>query len=208
MREDLFGKIHTKKEPHMYRGKSIYILAISLLAVLLFAANSYGYGSFGSDVDDFCSVTQPYGGIPDVSSGQGCSLCHYSNRGSSHPGKTAYNNGNLCYFCADNDNDSFKVEGNSCGAIDCDDSNETINPGMEDIANDGIDQDCSGEDKKDSDNDGIADLVETGGTDTDNDGLNDGYEISEGFDPLDSADCPGWICSNSSRRGWRLGIGL
>lgn len=44
--------------------------------------------------------------------------------------------------------------------------------------------------------------------DTDNDGLTDGYEVLEGFNPLDNADCPEWICINSSRRGWRLGLGL
>jgi hypothetical protein len=67
----------------------------------------------------------------------------------------------------------------------------------------------------DDDNDGLTDDAEINtyktnpiDADTDNDGLNDGYEITEGFNPLNNSDCPDWICIGSSRRGWRLGLGL
>jgi hypothetical protein len=60
-------------------------------------------------------------------------------------------------FYADLDYDFYGDAGNTTAACtrpsgyrtnsdDCDDSDNTINPGAEDICNDGIDQDCSGED--------------------------------------------------------------
>jgi hypothetical protein len=47
-----------------------------------------------------------------------------------------------CDGCTDSDNDSFAVEGDLCGEIDCNDSNETISPDAEEICDDGIDNNC------------------------------------------------------------------
>ncbi|MCK4739092.1 MAG: putative metal-binding motif-containing protein [Deltaproteobacteria bacterium] len=49
--------------------------------------------------------------------------------------------------CTDADADSYATEGGDCGAVDCNDADDSINPGACDILADGIDQDCSGKDK-------------------------------------------------------------
>lgn len=43
--------------------------------------------------------------------------------------------------CTDSDGDGYKVGGESCGLVDCDDSNAAINPGATEIC-DGIDNNC------------------------------------------------------------------
>ena len=56
----------------------------------------------------------------------------------------------------------------------------------------------------DADGDGIGNEAEVlvfgtdpNNSDTDGDGFDDGFELDEGLDPLDNADCPVWICSSS-----------
>jgi hypothetical protein len=44
--------------------------------------------------------------------------------------------------CTDNDGDGYAAEGGRCGEVDCDDSDETVNPGGEEICGDGIDNNC------------------------------------------------------------------
>ena len=46
--------------------------------------------------------------------------------------------------CTDSDGDGYAVEGGPCGAIDCDDSNAAINPGVAEVCGDGIDNTCDG----------------------------------------------------------------
>jgi len=48
--------------------------------------------------------------------------------------------------CVDSDGDTFNVNEEECGPMDCDDSDSSIYPGAEEICDDGIDQDCDGED--------------------------------------------------------------
>lgn len=84
-----------------------------------------------------------------------------------------------CLACTDNDTDTFALEGGSCGAIDCDDTDPAIYPGAFDIPNNGIDEDCSGADSVDP-------------TATDNDG--DGYSPAQGdCDDTDPAINPGAV---------------
>ena len=48
--------------------------------------------------------------------------------------------------CVDSDGDLFSVTGGGCGALDCNDADQTINPGAPEVKDDGIDQDCNGYD--------------------------------------------------------------
>ncbi|MDD9954197.1 MAG: DUF4215 domain-containing protein [Candidatus Woesearchaeota archaeon] len=51
----------------------------------------------------------------------------------------------LCSTCTDGDNDGFAVEGGTCGPVDCDDGDGTVNPGAAEVCTDNIDHDCDGE---------------------------------------------------------------
>jgi len=46
--------------------------------------------------------------------------------------------------CTDEDADGFSVEGGECGVIDCDDTDELINPDMAEVCGNLVDEDCSG----------------------------------------------------------------
>ncbi len=48
------------------------------------------------------------------------------------------------FECVDNDGDGFNATGESCGSVDCNDSNININPGANEICDDGVDNDCDG----------------------------------------------------------------
>jgi hypothetical protein len=46
--------------------------------------------------------------------------------------------------CTDSDGDGYSIEGGSCGAVDCDDTDPNINPGALEICDDGVDNNCNG----------------------------------------------------------------
>lgn len=47
--------------------------------------------------------------------------------------------------CTDNDGDSYSPDGGTCGQIDCNDSNASVNPGAFETCDDGVDNDCNGQ---------------------------------------------------------------
>ena len=61
---------------------------------------------------------------------------------------------NACHFdtsactapevCTDADGDGYNSSGNECGIIDCDDANISINPGAQEVCDNGVDDDCDG----------------------------------------------------------------
>lgn len=102
-----------------------------------------------------------------------------------------------CLVCTDSDGDGFAVEGGSCGAVDCNDNDASINPSATDIPNNGIDEDCSGADSVDAtavDQDGDGYTQASGDCDDSNAAINPGAidipnnGIDENCDGADSVD--------------------
>ena len=134
-----------------------------LIALLAMASTAFGFGSYGTNVNNNCP-SQPYNGD--------CNYCHVSDRGAPTAEKDAYLTGDWCFFCpndsvclppcTDNDGDGFAQEGGSCGTVDCNDNSAEVYPGAPEVCGDNIDQSCSGSDEAcpvvctDSDRDGFS----------------------------------------------------
>ena len=57
---------------------------------------------------------------------------------------TADMNAVLCPLtCTDMDNDGYSIEGGACGALDCDDTNDAVNPAALEVCDDGMDNNCN-----------------------------------------------------------------
>jgi hypothetical protein len=61
--------------------------------------------------------------------------------------------------CTDADGDGYAIEGEICGPVDCDDANVAVNPGVAEVCNDIIDNDCDGTSDCGNDPDCDTDLV-------------------------------------------------
>ena len=46
--------------------------------------------------------------------------------------------------CTDDDGDGYAVEGGGCGLVDCDDDDPDVNPGADEVCDNGTDDDCNG----------------------------------------------------------------
>jgi hypothetical protein len=144
-----------KKEETMNK----FIIAgclILLMATFVFGIDeSHAFGSYGNDVNAFCTASNPYTGD--------CTLCHVQDKAAPTTAKSKYQANDLCYFCptdpvcappppppppppacTDADGDGFFKEGGSCGTVDCNDSNASINPEATESCTDGIDNNCNG----------------------------------------------------------------
>jgi hypothetical protein len=117
---------------------------------------------------------------------------------------------NDCPLPSENDGDGDGYDADTAGGSDCDDGDPSINPGAVDVADDGIDQDCDGNDSvstgTDADGDGF-DSVASGGTDCDDsDPAVNPDALDIGQDGIDQ-DCSGGdevgLCSdNCSTAEW------
>jgi hypothetical protein len=78
-------------------------------------------------------------------------------------------------MCTDNDADGYSIEGDNCGPVDCNDSDQSINPASSEVCDDDIDNDCDGT-VDCLDNECATDAACSVCTDNDDDGYSvDGY---------------------------------
>lgn len=82
-----------------------------------------------------------------------------------------------CVDCSDDDIDTFSDTGGLCGAIDCNDADIAIYPGATETCEDGVDQDCSGDD--------LAPCPPAVCTDDDSDGYYQEFSCGGGIDCCD-----------------------
>lgn len=102
-----------------------------------------------------------------------------------------------CLVCTDSDGDGYSVEGGQCGPVDCNDQVAAIHPTATDIANNGVDEDCSGADTVDpttldQDGDGFTQAtgdcndtnaaINPGATDVPNNGVDENCDGSDSID--------------------------
>lgn len=132
---------------HMPTSKQVIRAAVLIVAVGLGATHAFGYGSFGSNVNDSCA-SSPYAGD--------CSLCHVQDKSAPTDAKAAYMDGDFCFFCPDDascapqtactdaDGDGYFAQAGCPSAVDCNDTDPNINPQAIEVCNDAKDNDCNG----------------------------------------------------------------
>jgi len=98
-----------------------------------------------------------------------------------------------CDGCTDRDGDGYAVEGDLCGEVDCNDSDETISPDAEEICDDEIDNNC---DEKTDEADLECQNFPTC-TDEDDDGFCAEEDDCDDTDPLVNPDAEE-ICGDST----------
>jgi len=123
------------------------VFAIAASAVLIYVQPAEAVRSYLNEVNDICGTSDD------------CGICHVDPGGGGrlNTDGQAYSDAghDPCYFCPDapgcggpscndGDNDGWNTDGGTCGPIDCDDTNPSINPGTMESCADGVDNDCDG----------------------------------------------------------------
>ena len=78
-----------------------------------------------------CPPPTPSCGNNQCETGESCSSC-------------SQDCGSCPVTCIDNDNDNYNSNGGSCGAVDCNDNNNEVNPGKNEVCYNNIDDNCNG----------------------------------------------------------------
>jgi len=122
------------------KSKLLAIVLVILTGILM-AGIAEAKKPYLSSVNSTCSISYD------------CDLCHIDPSGAgalNDDGQAFADSGyDPTYFCpgsscTDFDGDGFAIEGGDCGALDCDDDNAGINPGVAEICDDITDNDCDG----------------------------------------------------------------
>jgi len=122
----------------MNRNTNILTSCLLAFCVLLLSVQANAKSSYLNSVNSTCGTNYD------------CNLCHTAVPALNSDGQAFRNSGyDPTYFCpgtecTDSDGDGFAVEGGTCGPIDCDDKNASINPGAAEICDDFTDNDCDG----------------------------------------------------------------
>lgn len=118
------GVLYNSQVSNTYSGSEGWALFSGSTNVM---NGAYGYASFIVAP----STTYTFQGVSDTTYGLG---------GSNWVSFTSPS----CVTCTDADNDTFNADGASCGQLDCNDADATINPNAVEIVGDGVDQNCNG----------------------------------------------------------------
>ncbi|MET0028375.1 MAG: putative metal-binding motif-containing protein [Candidatus Thiodiazotropha sp.] len=133
----------------MKYSKTLPLFCLSL-PLALGTGSAFAFTSYARDITGYCD-TSGYTLLPEYASDTCDAACH-----SNPQGNTAYENGDLAYFCppppvvdeptcTDADGDGYFAEGEACGTLaDFDDGHSTAYPGAAENCSDGIDNDGNG----------------------------------------------------------------
>jgi len=133
-------QLYREKGDRMKKFLTLTIVALMFVVPMFAAHHAEAYGDYGTAVNDGCLDSNPWDGT--------CRYCHVSTRSEVTPQMTGYLTTGPCYFCptdsacvvgpVDGDGDGYASD------VDCNDLDASVNPGVLEICDDGVDNDCNG----------------------------------------------------------------